>query len=135
MIKATKEGKIILVCFITYVIIIISTFTYVGIVTQPSYEDMALKALKDYQRGRYSVTYPNCKHMSRECESFFESIGINTTQAYGWWMNEDGEKIYHNWIVLHLPSGDYEFECTNLRFAEVSKIYTIHRTEEGIIHE
>ena len=78
-----------------------------------------------YQRSRYVLESENkpdycCWHMSRDCEYFFESIGIHTYQVYGWKEEQglagDVKASAHRWILIDLGFVNIPFESTALCF-------------------
>ena len=80
-----------------------------------------------YQQSRYVRGVYDCTDMSKDCEEFFESIGIRTQVLYGF--NGGG----HCWLRLHTIFGVYEFESTQLTFMNVSENwYNIVVTEGWI---
>ena len=78
-----------------------------------------------YQRSRYVFESDNgddycCWHMSRDCEHFFESLGIHTYQISGC-KNEVGpeggfKNTSHRWILVDFGFVCVPFESTALCF-------------------
>ena len=90
--------------------------------------------LSVYQKVRYDADGYNCKGMSRDCEAFFETIGIRTQKITGIRYDDNGELSAHCWLLLDLPIlGKLEFESTTLMFGKTSAYYCIYSIDEGWI--
>jgi len=90
-------------------------------------------ALTAYQINRYNADY-NCVNMSKDCEAFFETLGIQTQLLTGWRYDRlSGDIEKHCWLRLKLPWGDAEFESTTLQFTQTSNNWIIYNTTEGWI--
>jgi len=72
------------------------------------------------QMIRYDVDNYCCRHMSDDCERFFEGLGINTYQIRG--VNYEGETekgqdySAHRWLLLDFGIVCIPFETTVLAF-------------------
>ena len=87
--------------------------------------------LSMFQQARYERGVYDCDDMSKDCEYFFEILGINTEVRWG---REYGAKTGHCWIALDTVFGWIEFETTNLQFASISDRYDILYHDSGWVH-
>jgi len=84
--------------------------------------------LTEYQHACYERYGYNCVGMSRDCEAFFEGLGINTEVRWG--IKPDAE-AGHCWIALETVFGWVEFESTALQFASISEHYPEVSSDDG----
>ena len=82
-----------------------------------------------YQHSRYDIENYNCVHMSKDCEAFFEGLGIRTQVMHGERTDEDGSLDRHCWLKV----SEWEFESTCLMFSKVSDKYRVMYVDEGWI--
>lgn len=73
--------------------------------------------LTGFQQSRYIRGKYDCVDMSKDCEAFFETLGINTEVRWG---KQHGEDVGHCWIAIYTAFGWIEFESTTLSFALIS---------------
>ena len=92
---------------------------------------IAQASLSTIQQMRYKRGVYDCDDMSKDCEAFFEGIGINTEVRWG---HRPGARAGHCWIALETPFGWLEFETTNLQFASISEHYPMVYSDDGWIH-
>ena len=93
---------------------------------------MGYLLLSEFQQLRYDADGYNCKGMSRDCEHFFETIGIRTQKITGYTYDKCGNIGGHCWLLLDLGIlGKHEFESTTLMFEKTSDYYTIYKIDEG----
>jgi len=85
-------------------------------------------SLSVIQQFRYADNY-NCVDMSKDCEAFFEGLGIRTQRLHGTRVTEDGSISGHCWLKV----GFLEFESTTLLFSKVSDKYDVYLIDEGWI--
>lgn len=70
--------------------------------------------------------------MSKDCEAFFERMGITTQVVNGSKLDDNGNIVGgHCWLILSLPWGDVEFESTSLMFSKVSNTYKVYSITDG----
>ena len=84
-----------------------------------------------YQASRYVRHVYDCTDMSKDCEEFFEYLGIRTQVIYGDKLPD--ELVGHCWLRLHTNIGEFEFESTQLRFMNVSENWNNIKVTEGWI--
>lgn len=78
-----------------------------------------------FQHLRHGPDY-NCRHMTADCQYFFNGIGIETKIAHGYNYDENGDiTSKHRWLILCLPWGDVEFNPVTLYFQKVSDHYEV----------
>jgi hypothetical protein len=86
-----------------------------------------------YQGYRYDKNGYNCVGMSKDCEAFFEAIGLNTQIIKGLRCCE-GELQAHCWLLIDIPFiGKHEFEATTLFFEKTSDFYKVYSIDDGWI--
>lgn len=96
-----------------------------------NYNQKGFNRLEQYMKNRYIPEIYDCDNMAKDCEAFFESIGIDTYVIFGYKANyTEG----HAWLILNFDSDtSMEFECTRFKFKENLKNYDFWYKTQGWI--
>ena len=112
-----RQYRTIKSSLIIFLVIMIILFSYICLIM--------------YQKSRYVCGIYDCKHMSKDCEIFFEMMGFNTKILLGY--NPDNNSNGHCWLLIETAIGNFEFESTDLTFKNVSKDWIVYDVNEGFI--
>ncbi len=96
-----------------------------------SYNDKGFEELSNHMHNIYVPNLYDCDDMSKDCEEFFENIGINTYVYVG---HNNNSVSSHCWLELELDDQLYEFECTSFRFKHIKRDYDNWIKLEGWIN-
>ena len=121
--KKSKDVCIVLTAFVCGIVFMTSIAVIYESYKYNSYENRAIRSLKEYQHNRYNITSFHCKHMTAQCLEIFRMLGLECEKVSGKHLHENN--TYHSWVKVNISGEWYEFETTYLTFMEVSNEYEI----------